>query len=128
MDNICEIVPSIRGMDKININGFLMVKDKCRNNAFYWYCENRDEMGCTGRAVTRLINNQHYLKSASNHIHAAQASRAEVVKTIARIKEHARLTNKKPTQLLQTAITNSPHYVYQYLPSSNAIRQTVQRI
>ncbi|CAG8500218.1 12769_t:CDS:2, partial [Dentiscutata heterogama] len=85
-------------------------------------------MQCTGRAVTRLVDGQHYFKSASKHTYAAQASRAEVVKTIARIKEHAQLTNEKLAQLLQTAITNSPHYVYQYLPLSDAIRQTVQRI
>ncbi|CAG8694992.1 5230_t:CDS:2, partial [Gigaspora rosea] len=28
MDEICEIVPSQKGMDKINVRGFLMVKDK----------------------------------------------------------------------------------------------------
>ncbi|KAF0368597.1 hypothetical protein F8M41_013472 [Gigaspora margarita] len=78
--------------------------------------------------VTRLVNHQHHLRSASDHNHAAQASRAEVVKTITRIKEHAQLASETVTQVLQAAITNSPQYVYQYLPSPDAIRQTIQRI
>ncbi|CAG8802691.1 15940_t:CDS:2 [Gigaspora margarita] len=62
MDNICEIIPSTRKKDKININGYLM------------------------------------------------------------------LTSETVAQVLQVAITNSPQYVYQYLPSPDAIHQTIQRI
>ncbi|CAG8755434.1 9346_t:CDS:1, partial [Dentiscutata heterogama] len=83
-------------------------KDKSRNNAFYWYCERRDKLSCNGRAMTRLVNGQHYLRSAKEHNYSAQASRVEVVKMIARIKGQAQLTREKPAQVLQTVITDSP--------------------
>jgi hypothetical protein len=51
--DICEIVTSIRNKDKINnVHGYLMVKDKNRNNYHYWYCEMRDILPCKGRATT----------------------------------------------------------------------------
>ncbi|CAG8804154.1 7398_t:CDS:1, partial [Gigaspora rosea] len=83
-------------------------KNKSCKNAFYWYCERRDELNCNSRAVTRLVNGQHYLRSAKEHNHSAQASRVEVVKMIARIKDQAQLTREKPSQVLQTVITDSP--------------------
>ncbi|CAG8726246.1 16398_t:CDS:1, partial [Dentiscutata heterogama] len=55
-------------------------------------------------------------------------SRLEVVKTITRIKEQAQQTNDKPAQIMQTAIANSSQYIYLYLPSTNTLRQTIQRI
>jgi len=41
---ICEIVSSIRGQDKINVHGYIMVKDKNRNNLYYWCCEKRNAL------------------------------------------------------------------------------------
>ncbi|CAG8548683.1 1650_t:CDS:2 [Gigaspora rosea] len=92
-------------ISRININS----KNKSHNNAFYWYCERQDELNCNGRAVTRLVNGQHYLKSAKKHNHSAQASRVEVVKMIIRIKDQAQLTREKLSQVLQIVITDSPH-------------------
>ncbi|CAG8439082.1 4750_t:CDS:2 [Scutellospora calospora] len=102
MNIICEVVSSVRSKDKININKFLMNKNK--------------------------KNNQHYLKDALDHNHSAYASRLEVVKTIARIKEQAQQTHDKPAQIMQTVIANSSQYVYLYLLLTNALRQTIQRI
>ncbi|CAG8793702.1 30597_t:CDS:1, partial [Gigaspora margarita] len=125
---ICEVVPSIRGRDKINVYGFLMYKDKSRRNTFYWYCEKKDILSCNGRAVTRLINNQHYLRHMSDHNHGASASRSEVARVIGRIREQACQTSESPAQIMQTAITNSSQNIYPYLPLYNAIRQTIQRV
>ena len=61
MDEICEIIPSQKGNNKINIRGYLMVKDKEREGKFYWCCEKRKSNSCNGRAVTILLNNQFYL-------------------------------------------------------------------
>ncbi|CAG8652284.1 16178_t:CDS:2 [Dentiscutata heterogama] len=103
---ICEIVLSVHENDKINVDGFFMVKDKSRNNAFYWYCERRDELSCNSYVVTRLVNGQHYLRSAKEYNHSTQASRVEVVKMIARIKDQVQLTREKLAQVLQTVITD----------------------
>ena len=51
---ICEIVSSIRNKDKINVYGYMMLKDKNRNHKYYWYCEKRDILKCSGRATTIL--------------------------------------------------------------------------
>ena len=53
---ICELILTNRGQTKINVDGYLMVKDKNRSNSYYWCCERRDTLKCNGRATTRLID------------------------------------------------------------------------
>ncbi|CAG8527845.1 15733_t:CDS:2 [Gigaspora rosea] len=104
MDKICEIVPSQKRIDKINVRGFLIVKNKYRKDTYYWYCEKRKSLECKGRAITKFINNLHYLKHFSDHNHSLQASSAEVAKSIAHIKEQAKETNDQPAQVIQNTI------------------------
>ncbi|CAB4384445.1 unnamed protein product [Rhizophagus irregularis] len=59
--DICEAISSIRNKNKINVRGYLMVKDKKRNNSYYWYCEKRDQLRCNGRATTMFTEDQHHL-------------------------------------------------------------------
>ena len=47
-DEICEIVPSQKGYNKINVRGYLMVKEKIQNNTYYWCCEKRKGESCKG--------------------------------------------------------------------------------
>src|SRR5260363_56423 len=129
MNNIiCEVVPSTHGKDKINVYGYLIVKDKSQKDSFYWNCEKKRILQYGGRAVTKLVNDKHYLQSWTEHNHAADASQLHVAKTIAKIKEQVQQSNDKPSQIAQDVIANGPHFVYQHLPSSNTIRQTIQRI
>jgi len=58
-NTICEVISSNRGQDKINVDGYIMSKDKNRNNTYYWRCEKCDILQCNGRAVTTLIEGQH---------------------------------------------------------------------
>lgn len=127
-NNICEIISSIRGQDKINVHGYIMVKDKNRNNSFYWCCEKRIALQCNGRAVTKLIEGQHILQSASEHNHAAEASRVNVIKTVNTLKEKAKETVEKPVQIIQTVSASSSHEIHPYLPSRDALRQSINRI
>ena len=85
--NICEVVSSIRNKDKINVHGYLMIKDKKRNNSYYWHCEKRNQLRCSGRATTLFAEDQHYLVKATEHNHAAEASRIKVVKSLNLLKE-----------------------------------------
>ena len=88
MNNIiCETVSSIHNKDKLNIHGYLMVKDKNRKNLYYWHCEKYKTLKCPARATTLLNEDQHHLQNASEHNHAAEASRVNVVKTINVLKE-----------------------------------------
>ena len=125
---ICEVVPSIRNNNKINVHGYLMVKDKKRNNSYYWYCEKRDRLRCGGRAVTILTEDQHHLTKSTEHNHAAEASRVNVVKRINLLKERAQQSNDQPVQVIQNVVAGTSSQVYPYLPSRNALRQTIKRI
>jgi hypothetical protein len=52
---ICELVSSQKGKDKINVREYLMVKERNRDNNYYWCCEKRKD-GCKGRVTTILEN------------------------------------------------------------------------
>ena len=129
MNNIiCDVVSSTHNKVKLNVHGYLMVKDKNRNNIYYWSCEKRTTLKCHGRAITKLIEDQHYLQKTSEHNHAAEASRVNVIKTINILKEHAQQTNDQPVQIIQTIAAHSSQEIYPYLPSHNALRQSIKRI
>ncbi|CAG8667909.1 15361_t:CDS:2, partial [Dentiscutata heterogama] len=67
MNEICETVPSQKGGIKIKVDR------------------------CTGRAVTQLWDDKHYLKSFSKHKqHAPQAHKPEVAKVVPQIKQQAK--------------------------------------
>lgn len=128
MNNIiCEIVTSIRGQDKINVHGYIMVKDKNRNDLYYWCCEKRNVLECNGRAVTKLVEGQHILQKISDHNHAAEASRVEVINTINSLKERAKETNELPAQIIQIVVSSSTSEMYSYLPSRDALHQSINR-
>ena len=46
MNEICEIVPSQRGKNKINVYGYLMVNDNIKGNKYYWCCERKHQENC----------------------------------------------------------------------------------
>lgn len=74
-----EIIPSQKEKEKINVCGYLMVKEWNRDDLFYWCCEKRKSENCKGWATTVLFNDLHYLRKFNDHNHASQASNAEVV-------------------------------------------------
>ena len=129
MNNIiCEIVSSTRGNDKINVHGYLMVKDRNRNNQYYWRCEKRGLLYCTGRAVTTFVEQQHRLCKSTEHNHAAEASRMTVLRTVNALKRRAQDTDELPAQIIRTVTTSGPPETHPYLPSSDALRQTINRL
>ena len=110
--DICEVVSSIRNKSKINVHGYLMVKDKNRDHLYYWYCEKRDMLSCRGRATTILTEDQHHLVKASEHNHAAGASRVKVVKGVNLLKERAQQTSEQLAQVIQAIVTGTSQEVY----------------
>src|SRR5437763_13191821 len=125
---ICELILTNRGQTKINVDGYLMVKDKNRSNSYYWCCERRDTLKCNGRATTRLIDGQHYLRNTSDHNHAAEASRVGVIRTVNTLKERAGETNEPPVQIIQNVHASSAHEIHPYLPTFDALHQSIKRI
>ncbi|POG75212.1 hypothetical protein GLOIN_2v1770416, partial [Rhizophagus irregularis DAOM 181602=DAOM 197198] len=128
MDEVCDIVPSNKGNNKINVRGYLMVKERNREAIFYWCCAKRKSEGCKGRAVTTLCNNLHYLRSCTDHNHAPQASDAGVAKLTAQIKRQASETRDKPAKIIQDNIISIPEEIHPYIPSPNALRRTISRV
>ena len=126
--DICEVVPSIHNKNKINVHGYLMVKDKNRKSTYYWRCEKYKSFQCLGRATTKLVEDQHYLQSFSDYNHAAEASRVNVIKTIKILKERAQQTNDQPVRIIQDIVANSSQEIFPYLPSRDALRQTIKRV
>ena len=128
MNTVCEIISSNRGKDKINVHGFIMCKDKNNNNSYYWRCEKRDALQCKGRAVTKFVEGQHRLQKVTDHNHAAEASRFNVIRTVNTLKERGIETNEPPAQIIQTTTASISHEAYLYLPSRDALRQTINRV
>ena len=42
MNEICKLVPSQKGNNKINVRGYLMVKERNRDDKYYWCCEKKN--------------------------------------------------------------------------------------
>ena len=129
MNNIiCEVISSAKNKDKINVYGYLMVKNRNWQNTYYWRCEKYKSFWCTGRATTKLVEDQHQLHSFSDHNHTAEASRVNVVKTIKVLKERAQQNNNQPVQIIQDVIANSSQEIFPYPPSRDALRKTIKRV
>ncbi|CAG8524215.1 3400_t:CDS:2 [Dentiscutata heterogama] len=128
MNEECETVPSQKGGIKIKVDGYLMTKEKNCKNTYYWCCDQKKFNGCTGRAVTQLRNNKHYLKSFSKHKHAPQAHKPEVAKVVHQIKQQAKVSRDKPVKIIQDNIISTPEEVRPYLPSVNSLCKTINRV
>ena len=120
---VCGLVKSVRGQPKIIVRGYLLVKDKNRNDKYYWYCEFKNALRCKGRAVIILEGEEHVLKKFNDHNHAPEASHADVVQTLNTIKDAAFHTHDQPVQIIQNAVTNMPQDSYYYMPSKEALRK-----
>lgn len=42
MDEVCEIIQSQKGNNKINVHGYLMIKERTKGDKYYWCCEKKD--------------------------------------------------------------------------------------
>ncbi|CAF1369872.1 unnamed protein product [Adineta ricciae] len=126
-----ELVKSTRNNLKINIDGFLYVKDKNRNDTYYWICERKGKKSgkCTARAVTICVGTQHKIHKfdANEHNHAAEASRFFSLKACNQMKELAEITNDAPVQIITNVIAKTPRDIQPCLPKKNALRQQIKR-
>ena len=59
-----EVINSTKGKPKINIDGFLYIKDKNRDDLHYWVCDRKGqkEMRYTPKATTICIRDQHKIR------------------------------------------------------------------
>ncbi|CAG8625909.1 12099_t:CDS:2 [Dentiscutata heterogama] len=124
-EETCEVVQSQNGKDKLNVHGYLIVKEKNVGNKYYWCCKFRKSKKYNGYTTTLLIKNLHYLQDMSEHKHLPDASHVEVVKAITEIKKHTSQSKEKPIQLIQNYMATLPEDIKLFLPSHNALRKAV---
>ena len=97
---ICEIIPSQKGGRKLNVRGYLMVKDKAVSKKYYWCCEFKKSLSFKGTATTSSANGEHKLIKFSEHNYSANANAASVAKFNFEVKKHAQNTQSKPRQII----------------------------
>ncbi|CAF3849720.1 unnamed protein product [Rotaria sp. Silwood1] len=126
-----EVIKSTKGKIKINIDGFLYVKDKNRDDLYYWVCERKSqkETKCTARATTICIGDQHKIHKfyAQQHNHAPQASKPEVLKACMQVKELGQISNDQPARIINNIIATTSRDIQPCLPGKDAARQQIKR-
>ena len=126
-----EVINSTKGKPKINIDGFLYIKDKNRDDFYYWVCERKGqkEMRCTARATTICIGDQHRIRKfvTNQHNHAPQASKPEVLKACIQMKELAQISNDQPAQIITNVTATISREIQPCLPRKDALRQQIKR-
>ena len=129
MDEICEIVKSEKDRDMLKCgDGFIYMKDRNRDDVFYWKCELVKVLGCKGRAVTSFENGHHLLSSRTGHNHPPNAINVGKKRAAEQLRASARNTNDSPLNIVSTIRDNSSQELAVNLPSSNAQREVVRRI
>lgn len=122
--------------NKLFYNGYVMIKNKQRENVFYWECEKRSHKKekndfdyCNARMVTLLTNGKHVIRGkVPIHInHAPDASRLIVKTAIANINDKAKSTRENPSQIIQDIHSAVPITARPYMPSVEATRKIILR-
>ncbi|CAG8481702.1 7196_t:CDS:2, partial [Gigaspora rosea] len=125
---VCKTVNTTHNKQKIVVHGYLLVKDKNRDESFYWCCEHRDSRNCKGRAVTTLEGQIHILKKFSEHNHAPEPSHVDVIQALNNIKELASQTHEKPSQIIHDATIEMPEDSFYYMSNSQALHKQISHI
>ena len=77
-----------------------------------------------------MVANRHRLRKhdSDGHNHAFEASRLPVSKVCNSLKDIARRTNDRPTQIIQNATAGSSQETRENLPPADAMRQRIKRL
>src|SRR4051794_17614478 len=124
---VCNIVYSIRNQPKLVVRGYLLVKNKSKDDKYYWNCELKKSINCIGKAITVLENEEHILKSFTEHSHGPDATRVDVVQSLNTVREAAIHTHNNPVQIIQDVVTNMPQDSSYSMPNKEAIRKLINR-
>ena len=124
---VCSLIYSIRDQPKLAVRGYLFVKNKSKNDTYYWNCELKKSNNCKGTAVTVLEGEEHVLKKFSEHGHTPDATRVDVVQSLNTVKETAIHTHDNPVQIIQDVMTNMPQDSSYCMPNKEAMRKLINR-
>ncbi|KAL4113877.1 hypothetical protein QTP88_017434 [Uroleucon formosanum] len=79
------------------------------------------------RGSTILIDGRHKLRTDNDHNHAPETSQAAVSIAHSILKDTARSTTNKPSQIIQSTQFNIPENIKSYLLNYEALRKKVKR-
>jgi len=127
MSIACESVLSSRGNIKLVIYDYIMTNDKCRDDFYYWRCEKKNGMKCSGYACTVLINGKHYLRTMSEHNHVSDPARKEIITLVENLRRKALETTDSSDELIRIETNVISAATFRSLPSYPALRQIVEK-
>ncbi|CAG8713907.1 28440_t:CDS:2, partial [Dentiscutata erythropus] len=128
MNEICKTVTSQKGKVKLNIYGFLFVKECVVKNTYYWSCKKKKSENCPGHAVTIFSNSSYFLKKTAKHEYSPQASSSEVAIIVEHIKQQARETQNSLAQIIQNNTAAVDKNLVSYMPSKDALCMRIKHI
>ena len=106
--NYAEVIKSIKDKCEINIDGFLYIKDKNRDDLNYWIYERKSQKKtkCTAKATTIHTRDQHKIQKfyAQQHNHAPETSKPEVLKACIPMKKLGQISNDQPARTINDVI------------------------
>ncbi|PKY52929.1 hypothetical protein RhiirA4_470853 [Rhizophagus irregularis] len=103
MDKICEIIPSQKENNKINVHEVELQQ-------------------------SILLDGLHYLKNFTEYHHSPQASNVKVAKTVAQIKQKSCEIRDNPTRIIQDITTRMSQEYHPYMPSTIALCARIKHI
>ncbi|CAG8686744.1 2834_t:CDS:2, partial [Dentiscutata heterogama] len=121
-------VNTTHNKQKIIVRGYLLVKDKNRNNSFYWCCEYKDSHNCKGKAVTILEGQSHVLKKFNEHNYTPEPSYADVIQALNNMREIASQSCERPSQIIHDITINMPEDSFYNMPNNKALCKQISRI
>ena len=132
---VCKIIESQKGKNMIVINGYVMVKNKCRDDLFYWECKHRNHSAggkhaegfCKARASTVYTNGQHTLRKSSEHNHAPKPTDTIISEKVTTMKRIAAISQEQPAQIIQAVASEMSNISRMELPSYKALKKVVKR-
>ncbi|CAG8849300.1 6187_t:CDS:2, partial [Gigaspora margarita] len=113
---------------KIIARGYLLVKNKSRDEKYYWCCKYKNTRSYHRRAITVLEGQEHVLKKFNNHNHAPVAAHVNIVQVLNSLKEKASTTLDYPAQIIQNTVTEMLQNSYSYMSNTNALRKQINYI
>ena len=127
-----ETVASIRGKNKVILNGFVYIKQKeLANNVVSYECERRRGAGknlSECKAKIRLNEDLSVVSCLHEHTHAADLVHGEVLKIRASIKRKAENTEETPQQILCQELQQLGEEAAVQMTPIRHVRRTIRRV
>jgi hypothetical protein len=125
MSEIFKLKTKGDNINKIVYGGYsYTIQHKQRNN-LRWKCSMK--MKCKCDAVLCTSNDISNLKLIKQHNHASDKNILEVEQFKCNIKNHAKLSYDKPSQIFAEAVSGLPDEILMNIPNENSVKRVIQK-